>query len=152
VSLFDVSDIHNPIRTAVYKIKNQGGVPQGEDVWPDWNSSAAEWDHHAFSYFDSLHVLAVPVLDWWYWQGNARLELIDVDTAAGTLSGLGQVKHTDEVLRSVRIGTTLYSIGRDGVRVVDAGDPSTLLKFIEFEDPNEPGGGGVVPVGQVLID
>lgn len=50
LSLFDVSDLSNPKRTA--------NVPVGSA----WSSSEALWDHHAFNWFDG--VLAIPFADW----------------------------------------------------------------------------------------
>ncbi len=127
VSLFDVSG--EPEQLDVFYIPS--------DTW--WMSSTAEWDHHAFSYFPEHGVLAVPVS-----AGSSFLQVIKVDTENGLLSGLGQVAHTDQVLRSVQIGDFLYSVGTEVTKVVDIYDPSSeiaeVLYWPELPDAPQPPG------------
>ncbi|NLF31672.1 MAG: hypothetical protein GX591_12390 [Planctomycetes bacterium] len=96
VSLFDVSDLTAPSRVDAYAFDADG-----------WSSSAARWDHHAFSFFPEQGVLAIPV----YRSGGtgaAALEVLHV-TQEG-FSRLGSISHDDTIVRSLRLGATLYTI------------------------------------------
>jgi uncharacterized secreted protein with C-terminal beta-propeller domain len=134
VSLFDVSDLHNPKLVSTYKFSDLTKDPSSPDWWTNWTSSPAEWDQHAFSYFPDQQVLAVPVLDYGWWNGNATLQVLKVDTSTGFTS-LGQVHHDTQVLRSVQIGDFLYSIADDGVKVVSINDPSQQAAEVDFANP-----------------
>jgi hypothetical protein len=52
LALFDVSDMRNPRQTHRQLLGSVGA------------SSAAQWDHKAFNYFDAKKRLAVPLMDW----------------------------------------------------------------------------------------
>jgi uncharacterized secreted protein with C-terminal beta-propeller domain len=134
VSLFDVSDIYNPKREAQYLITSESTPPDGQSVWPGSTGSAAEHDHHAFSYFAEQGILAIPVHDWGWYNGTARLELIKVGGAAG-LSRAGKIVHNAAVFRSVQIDDFVYSIGYDGARVKSFDDLGTELKYVPFAEP-----------------
>lgn len=127
VSLFDVSDIANPVRQDVYNVP-----VEGDSGW--WGgTSSAEWDHHAFNYFADRELITVPVLDYGYWHGDARLEIISIDEGLG-LRKFGEVKHDTEVLRSVRIGDYLYSIARNDMIVVEFADTNNEQAHVIFDD------------------
>jgi len=127
-SLFDVSDLSAPRELATYVFPTAG-----DQSW--WSSdSAALWDHHAFSYFPDEQVLAVPVVDWGWWNGEARLEVLNVDAESG-FTRLGAVEHQQEVRRSLRIGQFLYSIGWDAVKVVTMSDPLVVVAEVELGSP-----------------
>jgi uncharacterized secreted protein with C-terminal beta-propeller domain len=130
LSLFDVADIAHPKRVATYDIpKNQG---------PGWQYSVAENDHHAFSYFPAQGVLAFPVtLDGYDEQSNyiteQRLEVVKIDPDKG-FTRLGAITHDDEILRSVRIGPKVFSIGTHTIKVANLDDPSAVLATIELDE------------------
>jgi uncharacterized secreted protein with C-terminal beta-propeller domain len=129
VSLFDVSNIADPQRIDVMQLS-------GGDGW--WSgSSAAEWDHHAFSYFADQGVLALPVLDNGWWNGNAKLDVIKVDPTTG-FTLLGEIDHQGEVQRSIEIGDYLYSIGTDAVKVVSMTDPSQQVAEVTLTPTPTP--------------
>ena len=130
VSLFDVSKLADPRRLDVMQLSGSGGG------W--WSgSSAAEWDHHAFSYFADHQLLALPVLDGGWWTGQAKLDLIRIDS--GKFKLIGQIKHTGTVLRSVQIGDFIYSIGTDAVKVVAIDAPGTELVSVTLpQDTSRP--------------
>jgi uncharacterized secreted protein with C-terminal beta-propeller domain len=121
-SLFDVSNIADPRLVGAYKFENDDPNHPG---W-FWNSSGAEWDHHAFSYFPEQKILAVPILDYGWWHGNGKLAILKLDETTG-FSKLGQINHEGEVLRSVRIENFLYSLGRDAVKVINLSTPGTII-------------------------
>lgn len=122
LSLFDVSDIADPQRVAVYSV---GGANR-------WTDSPAEHDHHAFHYFPETGVLAFPVTESdptdYY---NRRLEMLKVDPQTG-FTRLGQIDHDAEVLRAVRFGDRVFSVGTDAIRIVDGEDPSETLGVIDL--------------------
>ncbi len=132
-SLFDVSDIHNPKLVGAYKFQNDDTTHPG---W-FWTSSGAEWDHHAFSYFPDQKVLAVPVLDYGWWTGHAKLALLKLDESTG-FTPLAEIQQDSEVLRSLRIDKYIYSISRDSIKVISLDDPGTVISTTPLPVPPPP--------------
>jgi len=130
VSLFDVSDPANPQRIATYQFDTT--APSG---WWWATGSSAEWDHHAFAWFANYQVLALPVLDWTWWNGSARMEILKVDPDRG-FTKLGAISHSGEAKRALQIGDFIYSIGSDAVKVVSIDDPSQQVAEVTL--PGEP--------------
>ncbi|MGA2498927.1 MAG: beta-propeller domain-containing protein [Tepidisphaeraceae bacterium] len=132
VSLFDVSDLTDPKLVDTFKFVSD--TPADENAWwYNWTSSPAEWDPHAISYFPDQQILAVPVLDWGWWNNDAKLELLKVDSTGFT--EVGQIHHDGEVLRSLRIGNFVYSIGTDAIKVISLDDPSTDVADVPLPVP-----------------
>jgi uncharacterized secreted protein with C-terminal beta-propeller domain len=131
-SLFDVSDIHDPKLIGTYKFQDDSSHPG----W-FWTSSGAEWDHHAFSYFADEKVLAVPILDWGWWNGQGKLALLKLDETSG-FTKLADIQHNGEVSRSLRIDHFIYSIGTDAVKVISLDDPDTILTSVDLPDSPDP--------------
>ena len=130
LSLFDVSDIANPKRLATYDVPRQAGT--------SWDYSVAEHDHHAFSYFPAQGVLAFPVSVSGYsndntWHNENRLEVVKINPTAG-FQRLGAISHEDPVLRSVRIGTRVFSIGSQVIKVANLDKPSDVLATIDLTE------------------
>ena len=80
LSLFDVSDLSHPVRTA------------NTVVGTAWASSEAMWDHHAFNWYQGL--LAIPFSDWTAgsWDGfvsDVRIFGVDPATGIKPLGALG---------------------------------------------------------------
>jgi uncharacterized secreted protein with C-terminal beta-propeller domain len=128
LSLFDVADIANPKRVGTYDIPKTEG---------SWQYSVADYDHHAFSYFPAQGVLAFPItLEQWEGDYNMkteqRLEVVTIDPTKG-FTRLGAIVHDDdEILRSVRIGQNVFSIGSEAIKVANLDDPSDVLATIEL--------------------
>ena len=138
VSLFDVSDLNNPTRVDQYLIQPEGS----------WSWSAAEWDHHAFSFFPESGVMAVPT------QGSVMIPAVDdgdpdttdyptyeyrsdfwvlhVDAAVG-FELLGQVEHDSTTLRSLRIDELLYTLAYDDIKVQPLLDPAATVNQVSLE-------------------
>ncbi len=133
VSLFDVSDFANPLLVDTYKFTSDTD-PSKNTWWFDWTSSPAEWDPHAISYFDQQQVLALPVLDWGWWNGSGRMELLKVDATSG-FTEIGQIHHDGQVLRSLRIDNYVYSIGTDAIKVISLDDPSMDVADVPLDLP-----------------
>jgi hypothetical protein len=112
VSLFDVSSAAHPVQVDQYIFS--------DDPWGGY--SEAEWDAHAFSYFPSHRVLALPVVDDW-WDGAQGLDVFSVDPATG-FTLLGEVVHDTPVRRSFQIDDFLYSISEGAVKVNSITDPN----------------------------
>jgi uncharacterized secreted protein with C-terminal beta-propeller domain len=131
LSLFDVRDIANPRRLATYDVPTKRGG--------GWTNSFAEHNHLAFSYFPAQGVLAFPVdLESWDDNGSttlreSRLEVVKVDPEDG-FARLGGIVHEDDtILRSVRIGQKVFSIGTQVIKVGPLDDPSDVLATIELD-------------------
>jgi uncharacterized secreted protein with C-terminal beta-propeller domain len=125
LSLFDVSDIANPRRTAVYTIDDANGT----------RYSIADEDHHAFAYFPAQGILAFPVREYDNTMNRyqARTEVVHVDLSDG-FSRLGGMVHPGYgwTLRAVRIGQVLFSISDEHVLIAELAAPDTILSTIDL--------------------
>lgn len=133
-SLFDVTDPANPQRVDQITV---------EDAWAE-----AEWDHHAFLWWDGLAISPFQV---WSWDEDDETETFDTGALAvrvvdgklvaeGTLrNGLdGPVTFGDgvedpkvdpwrsQIRRSIVIGDTLLTVGEGGIGVHDLASLETL--------------------------
>ncbi len=90
VSLFDLSDLANPRRAAVLDL-----APGGEG----WSWSGAIHEHKAFTYWEALGTLAIPVATYqhhrvdgvWVSENHVGVRLVQVDREGLTLSLRGEV-------------------------------------------------------------
>jgi uncharacterized secreted protein with C-terminal beta-propeller domain len=120
ISLYDVTDLANPI------LRDQKLYENG------WNgvSSLAQYDPHAFAYFAGKGpvvgggILAIPTSRWG--ENGQNMLVLALDPANG-FTELGQVAHTSEVQRAVRIGGNLYSVASTSLKIVDLLDPSKVF-------------------------
>ena len=120
LSIFDVSDAANPLRTATYTFPGNG--------WGSW--SAALWDHHALGWFATHGILAIPVQQGSWWDGGSNglvVFKVEPDKGADAFTNLGRIDHEDDVTRSVRVGDYLYSVSWREVRVHRIDDPAMEL-------------------------
>jgi uncharacterized secreted protein with C-terminal beta-propeller domain len=116
LSLFDVSDIANPVRTQVFDVASTG----------HWSNSIAADDHHAFSYFPEAGVLAFPVREDTATDTAARMEVFRVSPRTG-FTRLGDVEQDGDILRGVRIGDQLFSVGDRVIKAVELDDPDSVV-------------------------
>ena len=136
VSLFDVSDLDSPALL-------DREIIEGGGAW-----SEAQYDHHAFNYFDALGVLALPTMSWGnYGVEHTSLQLLSVDPAAG-IETLGEIDHTDftdaedaqylgscnQVRRSIFIEDYVYAVSNHGIQVVMLDNPSETVSDLMFDD------------------
>jgi len=137
-SLFDVKDIENPKLLGDYLFPS-------DSSWNGSTWSAAEWDHHAFSYFPEYQILALPCVSYSsWWTNSGGLEVLKIDPTAppdDVFTKLGRVEHDGQPQRSLRIGQFLYSIGTDAVKVVYLEHPGQ--KVIEVPLPNDTSDGPI---------
>ncbi len=154
LSLFDVTDLTHPTRTALAL------------VGTSWAESEAQWDHHAFNWYqpDSTKpgILAIPFADWTDTSGNdpwygfvSDVRLFTVDPA-GTITKAGALGMSDvyieendqswswwyrpwvrrSVLSTDQSGNTfVYSISDAGLRAAALNALSTPLATALY--PNE---------------
>jgi uncharacterized secreted protein with C-terminal beta-propeller domain len=120
VSLFDVRDASAPKEVGTFL------VDQPADGW-SWSN--AEWDHHALGFFPELDVVALPVQSYSMvaaaspdgyptWQARSGVVVLDIDPVTG-ITELGTVEHDSSILRTARIGSTLYSVADLDLKAVD---------------------------------
>jgi uncharacterized secreted protein with C-terminal beta-propeller domain len=132
VNLFDVRDLAHP------KLAHTTSISGGEGSW-SW--SLANWDHHAFTFHRG--VLSVPV-QWYRSPGYfSGIVALSVDTEKG-IRELGRVDHMDmstywyppEMLRSIYVENTLYSLSTAGFKASELTRPENVLATIRFPADN----------------
>ncbi|MCE2528984.1 MAG: beta-propeller domain-containing protein [Acidimicrobiia bacterium] len=141
VSVFDVSDLANPIRTHRFTV---------EDSYSD-----VEWDHRAFLYWAPKNMAVMPVA-WWkyddqsdYWDYFAGAFVLSV--GAGGIRQLAALEHEFEapgvpedelrflspwpILRSLVVGDTLFTLSGGGLQGSDL-DTLETTSWIGFPIPD----------------
>ena len=110
ISLFDVSNLEDPIRL------HQARIGQGA-------SSEAEYDHHAFLWWGSLNMAVLPVNAYRFDERTGQEEWFsgvvgaEVDREHG-INSIGTLQHPrgSQIRRSLVIGDTLYTVSDRGVK------------------------------------
>ena len=142
LSVYDVSDADNPTEV-------------GSLVVPAY--SEAQYNHKAFTYFEHLGLLAIPIDSyWWYEDGQSPLNglaLFKVDQATG-VEAVGSISHADlvpepsdtpdgmtcyghylpQVRRGVFMGDLVYSISDVGVKANETTGDLAELNVVSFPD------------------
>lgn len=136
LSLFDATDVANPVEISKYVV--EGG----------WSWSEASYDHHAFLFSRDKQLLVIPVqtttnngTDYTSWQG---VYVFDIGLQDG-LALKGKITHANEtaaaegkyyygydtqIRRSLYIGSTLYTVSGGFVK---ANDLATLAEIGKVE-------------------
>ena len=138
VSLFDLSDPTQPVLQDKLAL---APTPTGDGWSNAW--SEATYEHKAFSYWEPLGLLAIPLSSWRYsgdgfafsYEYSTRLQLITVDRDAG-LSAYGEIDHSSffndkascwwnwrDIRRSYFMGNYVYALSD---RAVTAHDLDTM--------------------------
>ena len=84
VQVFDVSKPARPRRTAHKRLANRDG----------WSWSAAQWDHHAFTYDPQTGVLGVPMSNYSNEPDKTFLGLVLLQVSKDGFEELGRISHT----------------------------------------------------------
>lgn len=141
LQIFDVSDPVNPIQAHKYE-------------YEAWTSSEAQYNHKAFTYFDSKKLLAFPMTgDWDYMTNTIRstLEVFDIDVVKG-INPRGSIDHssfytseesaypcygyyTPSVRRGVFMDDFVYAISNGGVTVHSIDDLTTPVASLPLTEP-----------------
>ncbi len=120
VSLFDVRDASAPKEVSTFLVDQ----PMG-----GWSWSNAEWNHLALGFFPELDVVALPVESFVMvaadspdgyptWQTRSGVVVLDIDPVTG-ITEVGTVAHESHLLRTARIGSTIYSVADLDLKAVD---------------------------------
>jgi uncharacterized secreted protein with C-terminal beta-propeller domain len=116
LSLFDVADPADP--RLLHKVKL--GLA---------TSSEAEYDHHAFLWWEPLRLAVVPVSDY---DGDDPAQAIGfrVDRAGG-IAEAGRTSDTADVLRTLVVGGRLFALTGEGLHAYDLNTlaPGPLTRF-----------------------
>lgn len=113
-----------------------------EETLPRWSWSIAEYDHHAFGYYDEHGILAIPVSGYDDESFSYRSELVvfDIDTTQ-TGDAAVELKSTvtdnGTVLRSAFIDDVLYSISTTMITATSVTDPSMIAAEFDLERESE---------------
>ncbi len=102
LQIFDVTDMKNPKRTHHYKLTLGYGSSR----------SAAQWDHHAFTYNSRTKTLALPLTVYRYHKNGGNFSgvvLVKADPKKG-FADIGAVEHSDLAART-RCATSSYCGG-----------------------------------------
>ncbi len=109
VTLFDVSDLSNPIDLDTWTLPN---------TWTD-----AEWDHKAFLWWAPENLAVLPISNWQEQFWGAIAFRIDLD--AGTISEAGRLSHEPD---------TSNAVGTTDCNVLDEAERSSLAAEIGEEN------------------
>ena len=125
LSLFDVTDMDNPLRIDVETF--------GQDL--GYTNSEAEFNHHAVSFFADQSIVALPVSEGQWPDRQSNLKVYHLDGQTG-IEFLGQVEHDGEqIRRSVRFDDFLYSLSSEILKASELSDPEVEVAELDlFED------------------
>ncbi len=136
ISLFDIGDFASP--------QLQDREILDSDAWTE-----AQYDHHAFTYYEEAEVLALPVTRWSDADGQQQsgLNLYRIDRDEGILD-VGEVNHTpymdqeaawwgscSQVRRSIFIEDYVFAVSNHGVQVVQLDSPEVDISGVVLGDP-----------------
>jgi uncharacterized secreted protein with C-terminal beta-propeller domain len=128
VSLFDVSDLDNPVRLDTHTLS-------------EGTTSEVEYDHHAFLYWEGLAMIPV---QHWNWDGETEevfVGAVGVAVQGDDLVEVAKITHPGgvgkdadwraQIMRSIAIGDSLYTISPKGVlkSALDTLDEQAWLDF-----------------------
>jgi uncharacterized secreted protein with C-terminal beta-propeller domain len=142
VSIFDVSDLHNPRLAQRYSLG--GGSTTVTPATGD-SFTRGDGDHHAVSYFADEQILAIPIHSLGYsnnWgletpeiplfePGQGGLQVFRVDVDAG-FTPIGLIEHDTLIARSLRIGERLFAISSGTVSAHSLLDPGATLGSVDI--------------------
>ena len=129
VTLFDVSDLANPVDLDTWTVPN---------TWTD-----AEWDHRAFLWWAPENLAVLPISNWQEQFWGAIAFRIDLD--AGTISEAGRLSHEPDTTSAV--GTTDCDVLDEGERTAMAaeiGEENELYWMLTEESEWIDGQGGQI--------
>ncbi|NND01570.1 MAG: hypothetical protein HKN91_02180, partial [Acidimicrobiia bacterium] len=128
VSLFDVSDLDNPVRIAKLTL--------GKDT-----NSIAEYDHRAFLQWGETIVVPLTSYNWNDEKDGFFTGAVAIDTSNGDLEEIARMVHPDgedwdwgwnaTILRSLVVGDSLYTVSNTGI-MKSSLDTFETRDFLEF--------------------
>ena len=122
VSIFDVSDLANPVRISKLTLAKN-------------SNSTVEYDHRAFLYWEPADLAVIPVQSW-SWDEREDIEevffgAIALDVSSGDLREIGSIIHPGgvsdngswdwhaQIQRSIVVGEDLYTLSMKGLLLSD---------------------------------
>lgn len=105
-------------------------------------------DHHAINYFQDQQILAIPIYSeaWGFLDESdppifsdsrhSALRTLKIDTQAG-ISPLDSIEFEDRVDRSIRIGSLLYSISKDQLKVSHLNEKNSHFATLTFQSQGQ---------------
>ncbi len=137
ISLFDVSDLSNPILVDRYSFEGGRGT-----------NSDARFEHHAVSYFSEFNTLVIPVqvaddTGFGGYGGQSEFRVFKIDVESG-IEVLGSIQFDATPQRSLRIEDLLFTISTNEVKVHELQNPDVKVGALQYGDgvdvPQFPGG------------
>ena len=135
LSVFDVSDLSNPMRTHQFTLPNISG-------------SEVEYDHHAFLYWPPTGTAVIPVDEWDYEarEPDPYASVFQIDTGVGGgITEVSRIQHRGRlaggpplhsaIRRSIVIDDTLYTVSAVGI---EASDIATTDVMVWMPFPHSP--------------
>ncbi|MEY2516137.1 MAG: hypothetical protein QOJ89_3495, partial [bacterium] len=140
LSLFDVSDLHNPVRRAQASLGTN-------------SSTTAEFDPHAFLYWDPTRLAVIPLTIYGQDGSQGFDGAIGFRVGTASLAEAGRVTHppvdgstaTPEIARSLVIDDKLYTLSYAGLGASRL-DNLAPLSFAAFPQPPQAQDVGPVPL------
>ena len=113
VSLFDVTDLANPTEIATWKQAN--------------SNTQAEYDHHAFLYWDERKIAVLPVFGN---NGNNAAVLLSIDPQKG-IAEVGRVSHTQSspIVRSLVALDQLWTVSNNRLQANSFTDLAVVTRI-----------------------
>jgi len=152
VSLFDVSDLDNPVLADRYSLDTER-----------WVGSEATFDHRAVGYYPEQGILAIPVSngsnqvwidrdgdgegDFWAYRPQSDIWVMEVSPEVG-VKPYGIVKFDSRARRTLRIGDLLYGMSDTTIKA----QPFSDLKDLQGELYFGPVGVGVAAFEADMLD
>ncbi|MCA9240711.1 MAG: beta-propeller domain-containing protein, partial [Planctomycetales bacterium] len=131
ISIFDVSDPTDPIRTHLYSL--DGGRNTSTELTGNrWTNG--DGDHHAVTYLVDARLLALPVMNeaaGGNWAQNGQpfesgvggLLLFHIDPAEG-IQRIASIEHDTMIRRAVHVGDRLYAVSSSAITAIDIANPA----------------------------
>lgn len=126
VSLFDVTDLANPVEIDNYIFEG------------DYSSSDALWNHKAVTYVPEQRLLAIPSQEYDRnsWTSQQQLTVFELDGKQG-IQHLGEVDHgSDWINRSVSIDGDLFAVSGQKISAYDVSELELLDQVKWHVDSN----------------
>lgn len=152
ISLFDVGDFAKPTLSTTLPLQLEGG----------WTWTEAMWEHKAFQYWAPKQLLAIPQATyravgttpqgWTDYRYISRLEVLTIDSAAGSIVRKGSIDHSSyynsdprqwswsyvDIRRSIFMGDYIYAISDKAITVHRTSDLAQVdSELLPGTSPND---------------
>ncbi|MFL5272512.1 MAG: beta-propeller domain-containing protein, partial [Anaeromyxobacteraceae bacterium] len=127
VSVFDVKDVANPVRTSSATFGDVGSLGVTRDDM-----------RKAFQVLDAAGLVLVPFQgwDWQTYRWSGGLQLLDLDLAAGTVAARGLLEHRGAITRAFPLASApglLCAVSDQRLQIVDATRRATPVEAAHLD-------------------